>query len=356
MVVRAWHVVALPMLWLAMSGTASAQPKTDVVTLVNGNAITGEVSSLGRGRLEDKTDDVGTIYIEWDKIASVVATGQFEVTTTDGQRFLGSLAAGNPRSLVVVSLAGTVSLSTADVTTILPIGLSFWKRLDGSVDVGFSYTRSSHVAQLNVNTTTIFRRPAFEGRLTGLGTLTQNEDGSRDDRGTVQASYIRFHGQRLFVGAGASFESNESLGLLLRSQGAVTVGPRLVNTNRAQVAVGGGLAVNDERSVDAEPTQNLEGIFTFKQSVLPGPLPSHEPRHILPVRPEPDQLGPPASPIRCERQARNLERRVRVGEHLRHVRQPAGQRERRAQRRRVSSCHSDGATESSAYRLTSRHW
>jgi hypothetical protein len=173
---------------------------------------------------------------------------------------------GDPRSLVVVALAGMVPLPTADVTTIMPIGSSFWQKLDGSVDIGFSYTRSSHVAQLNINTNTLFRRPAFEARLTASGTLTQNEDGSRDDRGIIQASYIRFRGHRLFVGSAASFESNESLGLLLRSQAAVVVGPRLVNTNRAQVAVGAGLAVNDERSVDADPTQNLEAIFTFRQS------------------------------------------------------------------------------------------
>jgi hypothetical protein len=251
--------------WL--SGTAYAQPKTDVVTLANGNVITGEVSSLSRGRLEYKTDDAGTIYIEWDKIVSLVAQGQFEVTTTAGQRFLGSLAAGNPRSLIVASLAGAIPLPTADVTTILPIGTSFWKRLDGSIDVGFSYTRSSHIAQLNVNTNTVFRRPAFEGRLTASGTVTQNgEDGSKDDRGTIQASYIRFRGERLFVAAAASFESNESLGLLLRSQAAVAVGPRLVNTNRAQMSIGAGLAVNDERSVDADPAQNVEGVVTFRQS------------------------------------------------------------------------------------------
>ncbi len=252
---------------LVLSRTASAQGKTDIVTLANGDRITGEVSKLDRGQLEYKTDDEGTIYIEWDKIVSLEAARQFEVTTTDGRRLLGTLAAGTPRSIVVVEMSGATSLPTTDVTTILPIGSSFWKKLDGSVDVGFSYTRSSKVTQLNLNSSTLYRRPSFEARLTASGTLTQNgEDGQRDDRGTVQASYLRFRGQRWFVMAGASFESNESLGLLVRSQGAISLGPRLVNTNRAQVAISAGLAVNDERSVDADPTQNVEGLLTFRQS------------------------------------------------------------------------------------------
>jgi Protein of unknown function, DUF481 len=249
-----------------LSGAAHAQ-RTDVVRLANGDRITGEVSKLDRGQLEFKTDDVGTIYFEWDKVVSLEANGQFDVGTSDGRRFLGSLTAGDPRSLVVVEAAGAMVLPTREVTLITPIGASFWAKLDGSVDVGFSYTRSSKIAQLNVNTNTVYRRPAFEGRLTASGTFTQNgTDGTQDDRGTIQASYLRFRGERLFIAAGGGVETNESLGLLLRSQFVVAAGPRLIHTNKAQMAVGAGLAVNDERGVDTEPTQNLEGAVTFRTS------------------------------------------------------------------------------------------
>ena len=40
-----------------------------------------------------------------------------------------------------------------------------------------------------------------------------------------------------------------SLGLKLRSQLSAVVGPRLVNTNRAQLSLGAGLAANDEHGV-----------------------------------------------------------------------------------------------------------
>ena len=53
---------------------------------------------------------------------------------------------------------------------------------------------------------------------------------------------------------------------MLRSQVGGIVGLRLVNTNRAQFEVGGGLMVNDERGVDTDPTQNLEGLLTLRSS------------------------------------------------------------------------------------------
>jgi Protein of unknown function, DUF481 len=251
---------------LIASGTARAQ-KTDIIRLANGDRTTGEVDRLNRGQLTVSTDDAGTIYFEWDKVVAVESTRQFDITTVDGRRFFGSLVAGPVRTLVVSDAGSSVSLPMADVSVITPIGENFWAQLDGSLDFGFSYTRSSHIAQLTINSTTVYRRPAFEVRLTGSGTLTQNEtDGERDDRGTIQASYIRFRGQRLFVGAGGGFESNESLGLVLRSQIAGVAGARLVNSNHAQLSISGGLSANDEQNVDTEPTQNLEGVLAFRTS------------------------------------------------------------------------------------------
>jgi len=261
------HAALTLALLAVVAGTTHAQPKADVVRLANGDHITGEVKALNRGQLELSTDDAGTLYFEWDKIVSLSAVGQFEVTTTDGRRFLGGLASGDPKTLVIVDVADRVPLSMNDVATIAPIGASFWKKLDGSIDLGYSYTRSSQISQLNVNASSVFRRPAFEMRTNASATLTASgDDGERDDRGTIQTFYVRYRGPRLFIASGGGFERNQSLGLQLRSQLAVTAGARLLNNNRAQLAIGGGIAANDERSVDIDPTQNLEALFTFRQS------------------------------------------------------------------------------------------
>ena len=113
-----------------------------------------------RGRLEFKTDDAGTLYLEWDKIASLVANRFVEVLTSNGQRYLGTLGTASARSISVVSLGGPFSLPMSDVTLITPIGQSFWSRIDGSIDLGYNYTRSSGVAQFNLNSDTLYRRPA----------------------------------------------------------------------------------------------------------------------------------------------------------------------------------------------------
>ena len=245
-----------------VSCTAALAQKTDVITLANGDRITGEIVILERGRLEFSTDDAGTLYLEWDKLVTLVTTRQVEVLTRDGRRYLGSLSPADARSLAVVMSGSTTALQMIDVTLIEPIGTSFWRKVDGSFDVGFNYTQSSAISQLNVNSTTVYRRLASSIRVMGSLTQTQSEgeEGS-DDRGTVEASYLRYRWPRWFIAAAGRFESNQSLGLELRSQFGAMIGPRLVNSNRAQLTAGAGLAVNDERGVDVEATQNIEAVF-----------------------------------------------------------------------------------------------
>jgi hypothetical protein len=254
---------------IAASAPIHAQGKTDVVTLRNGDHITGEVVRLDRGRLEFSTDDEGTLYLEWDKVRSVVAMRQVEVVTTDGRRFLGSLGQAPDNAIVVVSAENRVPLQMTDVAMIRQIGTSFWNKLDGSIDAGFSYTQSSGVAQINVNSETTYEKPASKVRLAFSYTQTEtstDEGSNSDHRASAELSYLRYPWQRWFIWGATRFETNQSLGIELRSQVGGAVGPRLVNTSRAQVAAGGGLVWNDERGVDVAPTQNVEGLVIVSMS------------------------------------------------------------------------------------------
>ena len=264
---RSARTLLSALLVTSLSVASSAQGRTDTVTLVNGDRISGEVLRLDRGRLEFKTDNAGTLYLEWDKLRSVLTTRLVEVATADGTRYLGSLVQAPSRAISVATLAGGVKLRMAEVTSITPIGRSFWRKLDGSIDAGFNYTQSSGVGQLTLNSDLVYRRPASQARLVGSMTLTRSDaDEERSDRASADVSYQRSPWPRWFVLGFGRFETNESLGLTLRSQVGGAMGPRLINSNRAQMSIGAGVGVNDERGVDVEPTRNLEGLLLFQSS------------------------------------------------------------------------------------------
>ena len=75
--------------------------------LRSGDRITGEVTELDRGRLTFKTDDMGTLSIEWDKVTSVTAKATFEVHDLDGGQYFGALRPGaQDGELTVVPATG----------------------------------------------------------------------------------------------------------------------------------------------------------------------------------------------------------------------------------------------------------
>ena len=67
-----------------MVSTAAAGEKTDILEMASGDKITGELESVRQGQLSYKTDDMGTLTVNWDRVASLVSKKTVEVETEDG--------------------------------------------------------------------------------------------------------------------------------------------------------------------------------------------------------------------------------------------------------------------------------
>ena len=320
----------------AWSVPAWGQAKTDVVTLLNGDRITGEIVALDRGRLEFKTDDAGTIYFEWTKLATVTSTNLFDIGTASGGRLLGRLRSPNAGTVLITGIGDVISLPMSEVTRLEPIGVSFWTKLEGSVNAGFSYTRSSGIAQTNLNSDLEYRQPEFAFRLAAAATVTYrtDEENRRDDQGAINVSFVRYRGARWAFSGVGRVETNESLGLVLRTQGGGLVGQRLVNSNRAQFEFGGGIMANEEQGIDTSPTQNLEGVFAVKSSYYTYDRPKTNLDATLQYYPSLSHWGRQRLQVDVGGQARVVQGFPRRLQPVRQLRQRPAQPFRRSQRHR----------------------
>jgi hypothetical protein len=245
---------------------AARAQKLDVVTLVNGDRITCEIKLLERGRLQASTDDLGTIYIEWDKVVLLTAPEVFRVETSTGMRVVGQLATSKPGVLDVVQLSGPVSIDMIDVVYIYPIGRSFWRRLDGAVDLGLSYTQSSGIAQLNVDASAIYRRSQLQVTAKASSYVTVDNDDTNTQRHAVDLAGVRYFGSRALWMLQAGVMSNPELGYDVRGTISGGVGRFLARSNRGYFAVGGGLSTSSEVPVEGDPTQEVEAFLALRQS------------------------------------------------------------------------------------------
>lgn len=266
-------LVALGLLFAA-SGAALAA-KTDIVVLRNGNQITCEVVQMRQGKLQAKTDDAGTLSIKWDKITSVTTAQRYDVTMRDGRRLFGRFRPAAAGSLELVADDGSVTtLPMPDIVWFAQIKNTFWDRIDGSMDLGGSYTRSSGVADLAFDLGATYRRPSFSYSGAFSTNLTRQEDDRTTTRYSLKLNYTRFRSNQWFLSPFALFESNRELGFTFRGTGAMSVGRYVLQSNRAEVVIAGGLSAGRERPVDASTVTNVDALGTFNFSLFSYDYPS----------------------------------------------------------------------------------
>jgi hypothetical protein len=246
-----------------LAGLLAASPalavKTDVVVLKNGDHFTGEVEQLERGRLRVSTDDAGTLEIEWDKVASVAATAPFDVDDLSGRRYLGTLVPGTVAGQMLIVWKGqTETVELSSVVRMRRLNVSFWRRLDGSLDVGASYTSASELFALDLAATVGVERPGYEVSADATATLTSQPGVDETRRSLASLSYARRFENRWVAVVKAQVEQNRELGFDLRSSGQAGGGRYLVLSQRDKLLAALGLSVNRERPVEGETTTNLE--------------------------------------------------------------------------------------------------
>lgn len=226
--------------------------KTDVIVLYRGDRITGEVKSLDRGKLEYKTDDMGTLSVKWDKVAHVESKHYFEVEDEQGTRHFGRLAVSGTAGEMFVVLSDTIRLVMMDVVAITPIKGSFWGRLDGYVDIGLDFQRANRNRQLNGSAEVRYRGERWAAKINGSTYFQRQEGTDGTSRNNMTVTARRLFGHHWSAAAFFSLEQNQELNLDRRR--TVGAGPvrDIVRTNSVFLQALAALAWADEAYADGE--------------------------------------------------------------------------------------------------------
>jgi hypothetical protein len=245
------------MLFLVAPGVASGQ-KTDSVWIRNGDRITGEVKSLSRGLLKYSTADLGTISIEWDKVARISTTTILEVQLHSGRKFYGRLGDGPAGSLVL----GVDTLPLAEAVAMVPIEEQLLSRLSGYLDLGFSYQKAHKTAQLSSGARVVYRAPRVETTLELTTFLEDRDDAARTSRFTGSLTERLFPANRWSAGVVLGYDRNDELDLAGRGR-LVGFGTRmLTQSNHAELRASGGLVLAREEYFSTDSTiSGVEGLL-----------------------------------------------------------------------------------------------
>ncbi len=265
----AWRITGILLLLLWGVAPVQAREKTDIVVLANGTRLQVEIDSLDRGLLKAGTNEMGTLNIEWDDVAAVSSNFVYDLTVEGGEKYVGTLEEGPEEgTLVVRGDEGAVTLELPDVVLIYPLEASFWKRIKGSVDIGYSLRSESNLSQLTFD----FDASYYTHRL--LRRLSLNSYFSdQDDSETTQQSSLKFNITRFLLKfpkwgtmAMVAAQQNSEQGLDRRVIGGAMLGRSLVATNQNLLLVFAGAAVNHENYSGLDDGSTEEGTDPFAET------------------------------------------------------------------------------------------
>ena len=241
------HAATAVVLLLLLADSAAGATKTDVVELRNGDRITCEIRKLERGKLTVKTDGLGTIAVEWDDVERVSSKASYDVELESGLRLFGSLERSDADAVLVGAAPGGVRALLREIVRIAPVGGTLWRRLDGSVNAGFSFAQANVQTDWSLATEVSYRSRRWLSQLQGDSALTIREDADRQSRNSVTLRSQRFLGRRWSALGFGQFQQNEELSLELRALVGAGVERRLVQSNRTVLAAVGGVASSNEQ-------------------------------------------------------------------------------------------------------------
>jgi hypothetical protein len=262
-------ICALLTLVLA-TGTAFAVPKTDVVTLPNGDRVTCEIKGMAYGKLTAKTADMGTIAIKWDKIESIRSDYWFRLRTRDGRLLYGQIRDTEwPRTVRVVFGERETVVPLADVVEIVPIRKEFWDKFNISIAAGYNWTQANRQGRANFDLGL-----GYGGRIWAWGLNTSFIFSEVEDRDPYRRLDSTLFLQRVISGrwfglASGNAQRNDELGLVLRVTGALSVGYYLIQSTHHELQLTGGISQNREwAAADDLSEDSLEAPIRLQYKVF----------------------------------------------------------------------------------------
>lgn len=250
-------------LCLAFFATSAQAEKTDIIILTNGDRITGEIKNLAAGQLELKTDYMGTVFIDWENIRNLNSSTGQQIELSDGQRLVGTIVK-NPENkdlIAVTTSSGQVTLDSARVVRMYPVGGGFWDRMDINISLGFNFDKSSSVGKYNLSMDATYRDPKFITLGRFSSEITTQHKLENTQRNVLNVSHLTYQPNKKYISYSGSMEQNDQLGIDLRTLLGIGYGWVPISNGHTWLTLGIGLAGNIEKPFDnGDADANLEGV------------------------------------------------------------------------------------------------
>jgi hypothetical protein len=268
--------------------------KTDIVTVANGDQITGAVNAMTSGKLSLSTDYAGTVNIKWREVKQIESRYVYEVRLDDGERIYGRFVpSGVPEQLAFRSGRVNRQFDIDDIVEVRSIEEELSDKLDFSIGATVYADPNTQTLVLNARGQYDVRggRTTFQASINDTRTsikssaeetpcdCSENPDGGTVDepealvnKDTESSNASSFEISREFWRErgtaqsyrvlNARYETNDELGIAHRGSLGFGLGRYLINDLGHELAISGGVqGVQERRKTCDDQTGKQRGTL-----------------------------------------------------------------------------------------------
>lgn len=244
--------------FISFSITGKAQVK-DTLYFRNGSILVGLLKSISLGKAVFDDDNMDILNIKVNKIRALVAnTHIYRLETIDGRTYFTTLdLASEGRALIRDDNNQMAEIPFEDIRNLVPLSGTTGALWRGNASLGYSYSKSSGVGQLNSNFSLEYLAKKFEMQLAGSTIINQTDSTAElsNANGGIVGSYLITPVWETSVFL--AYQRNLEQGLSRRYQEGVGGGANLFSTEYTRMKAITGIVFNQERSIEGiiSPTQ-----------------------------------------------------------------------------------------------------
>ena len=260
--------------------TTFAKNNDDVVVLKNGDRLTGEIKGLQRGELKIKADYMAeAVRLDWARVERLESESTFMISLVDGKLFTSVMRLRPTNSdeipnFVIGSSDDAIRVHQSDVIRIIPAAPGFWRRLEGSIDFGFSYTSGNDQYQTQLTATTTYRTGSHAFTTSIDSAFSGQPEGDSTARKQFSFDYRKQLTSRFFAGGIFDLLQSDQQSLKLRTSAGGLVGLNLFQSEHSRLSIFGGMvgtrenysaSIGTPRSTNADAMAGVDfNVFRFK--------------------------------------------------------------------------------------------
>jgi hypothetical protein len=252
--------------------------KTDVIVMNNGDHLTGEIKGLDSGVLYVSFDYIlGTSSVNWSKVHHLESKQQFIVKAEDGSVYTGTLRtaeaseATRPMKIEIFEAPEKSEVvEQSRIVAVDQIADKFWQRFNGSINSGIIYSKGNQSTQYNLSSTIEYPRERWSAGADYESTLSSNSGSAASTRNSLSLDYLRLMRRKnWYYTALGGFRQSSEQDIDLQTSLGGGAGRYLKNTNRAKIALVGGLGWQNTRYsqfLAQQESQNVAGAIISAQA------------------------------------------------------------------------------------------